>query len=55
MVKEQEPQGNNQDHIYGMLGRAIANGDEYTAGQIGYAALLGGVNLNQALSGKGDK
>jgi hypothetical protein len=55
-MREQQ-NGLTHDQLSGMLGKALAGDDEYLAGAIGAAALLGGVNLNQALSGsqKDDK
>lgn len=41
----------NAEQLYGQLGSAIGQGATYQAGAIGYGALLGGVNLNSALSG----
>lgn len=41
------------DNIYGQIGTAVSQGAGYTAGQIGYGALLGGVNMNQAFAGMG--
>lgn len=39
------------DQLYGQIGSAVGQGATYQAGAIGYGALLGGVNLNQALAG----
>lgn len=41
----------NADQLYGQIGNAVGQGATYQAGAIGYGALLGGVNLNQALAG----
>jgi hypothetical protein len=43
----------NAEQLYGQLGAAVGQGATYQAGAIGYGALLGGVNLNSALSGGG--
>ena len=42
----------NADQLYGQIGSAVGQGATYQAGAIGYGALLGGVNLNQALAGQ---
>jgi hypothetical protein len=39
------------DQLYGQLGSTISQGATAEAGVLGYGALLGGVNLNGALSG----
>jgi hypothetical protein len=41
----------NAEQLYGQLGQTIGQGATYQAGALGYAALLGGVNLNSALGG----
>ena len=36
--------------LYGQVGQAIGQGAQYSAGAIGYSALLGGANLNQIIA-----
>ena len=43
----------SQDQLAAQIGQAQSQGATYQAGAIGQAALLGGVNLNAALSGGG--